>query len=1500
LGDGTEVSRSTPAAISDINYDWKVATPVFSVAAGTYSVEKIVTITCATSGAAIHYTLDGATPTEFDPTITSGSTVTIDETQTLKARAFASGMPTGDVASASYVLAVASITLSPTGGTYTSARMISMATTSPGVTIRYTVDGTTPAESSTVYSTPLTVGTSTTVKAIGFRFQWTTSAVVSATYTMNFGTLAAPVFSPGTGTYTSEAVVSLSALAGATIRYTTNGSAPTTSSPVYGIPLVLTATTPINAKAFHPDYIASATSTATYTIAVATPVLSPTAGTYVAGQGITASTATPGATLTFTTNGVAPTSASTLFPAGGIVAGNFTVKLAAWKAGATPSAVVTAVYEVTGTLTAARIVGGEAHSLASRPDGLAFGWGTNTSWQVGDGTNTTRNLPVIVSGASGVVGLAAGDFHSVAVMSNGTAVAWGYNGSGRLGDGTTTSRPVATAVQGLSSVAAVDAGESHTLALKTDGTVWAWGYNAAGQLGNGTTTQQLTPGQASVLTNVTAISAGGSSSFAVGSTGTVWSWGGNGNGQLGSGNTTSRSTPGQISGLSTATAISTGGSHTLALLNDGTVKAWGYNLYGQVGDGTRVQRTSPASVSGLSTAIAIAAGSMHSLVLLGDGTVWAWGSNANAAIGDGSTETMRLTPVVVSGLPSVVAIGAGSYHSLAIAADGSVWAWGRNVDSQLGDGTTTLRTTPVQIAGPDMIWKVAAPVLSLESGLYSTAQTVTVTCTDPDAVLRYTTSGIAPTEAAPVVASGGSISVDQSLTLTVRAWKAGAVSSEIVSGAYELKVIAPTLSPASGPYASAQSVSLTSATPSATFTYTTDGTEPGVSSAAYSSTITVVDTRSIKGRAYKAGWTPSDSTTASYWISAGTVATPTITPTGGTMTTTPLVALACTSTGATIRFTLDGSDPTAVSAPYQFPFLIEASTTLRARAFKSGFAASAIASATYALDSTGQTARPLVVPGGGRYATSQTVHVTGPVGATLRYTTTGADPTNTDTVIPVSGDLVVGQSEILKVRAWLTGSDPSAVRRADFVITGAISSGRRHTLALASDGQVWAWGRNTEGQVGMGSYTVTLTTPVAVLTNTVAVAGNGWSSLAVRADGTVWNWGTLAATGVTSAWPVQVAGLTDVAAVAAGWTHALALKRDGTVWAWGTNTSGQLGDGTSTNHTTPAPVLGLSGVTSIAAGDGYSLAVQGDGAAGGLVWAWGKNTTGQLGDGSQVTRLVPVRVIGLDTVAQVAAGEAFAVARLADGTVRAWGADAFLQLGDNSAGTSAAPVAIPVLSHVVWIAAGLRHAVTIDDEGRVWGWGSNAFAQLGQPNYDGVAGVGAPVVIPEGTAGMAASAGEFETLLLRTDGTVWYTGAASLTPDHLVVMPSLTLANNASLFVDTDTDGLLGWEEYLAGTDALRADTNGNGLSDLVDVRRHSQSANPDDDGDGVPNVVEVARGTDPFRVDSDGDGVSDLADAFPLDATRWLAPVADPNDHTPPVIILTYPTTARPIGDGL
>jgi phage tail sheath gpL-like len=132
----------------------------------------------------------------------------------------------------------------------------------------------------------------------------------------------------------------------------------------------------------------------------------------------------------------------------------------------------------------------------------------------------------------------------------------------------------------------------------------------------------------------------------------------------------------------------------------------------------------------------------------------------------------------------------------------------------------------VAIADAGMMWKVPAPVLSLPAGTYNTDQNVTVTCTDAGAVLHYTTNGANPTEADLVVVSGGTVSVTQSVTLQVRAWKPGAVAGEVTSAAYELKALLPTFLPSTGSYTSAQTITISTGTAGSTVRYTADGTEP--------------------------------------------------------------------------------------------------------------------------------------------------------------------------------------------------------------------------------------------------------------------------------------------------------------------------------------------------------------------------------------------------------------------------------------------------------------------------------------------------------------------------------------------------------------------------------------------------------------------------------------------------------------------------------------------------
>ncbi|MFW6056818.1 MAG: RCC1-like domain-containing protein [Chloroflexota bacterium] len=299
--------------------------------------------------------------------------------------------------------------------------------------------------------------------------------------------------------------------------------------------------------------------------------------------------------------------------------------------------------------------------------------------------------------------------------------ATGANEFGQLGDGTSSQRstPVQVLLPGdvpLSGVVAIAAGDSHSLALLADGTVRAWGMNNHGQLGNDSNDDSNVPVEVSDLTDVTAIAAGYSHCLAVKADGTVWSWGYNSYGQLGNGSNDNSSVPVQVSGLTGVTAVAAGSGHSLAVKSDGTLWTWGWNWEGQLGDGSSgadTNRNTPYQVSGLSSVVAAAGGEHHSLALLADGTVWAWGFNPQGQLGNGNYED-KLTPVyVIDGRPAnklsgVSAIAAGKYHSLALKSDGTVLAWGCNWYGQLGDDSTTDSPQYVQVTGLGDVAGVAA------------------------------------------------------------------------------------------------------------------------------------------------------------------------------------------------------------------------------------------------------------------------------------------------------------------------------------------------------------------------------------------------------------------------------------------------------------------------------------------------------------------------------------------------------------------------------------------------------------------------------------------------------------------------------------------------------------------------------------------------------------------------------------------------------------------------
>lgn len=239
-----------------------------------------------------------------------------------------------------------------------------------------------------------------------------------------------------------------------------------------------------------------------------------------------------------------------------------------------------------------------------------------------------------------------------------------------------------------------------TLPARKGGPMVGWGWNGFRQVGAVVGVLLQPTAGLGARTDVAVVSAGAYHSLSLDMDGQVWAAGWNAFGQLGDGTTIDRGTPVPVAGLSGVVAISAGAYHGLAVKGDGTVWAWGWNGFGQLGDGTTEERHVPVRVGGLDDVVGatVAAGAFHSLLVATDGSVRAWGFNGLGELGDGTTVERHL-PVAVAGLSGATAVAAGAYHSVALRADGSLLSWGWNVFGQLGDGTTVQRDHPVPVSG---------------------------------------------------------------------------------------------------------------------------------------------------------------------------------------------------------------------------------------------------------------------------------------------------------------------------------------------------------------------------------------------------------------------------------------------------------------------------------------------------------------------------------------------------------------------------------------------------------------------------------------------------------------------------------------------------------------------------------------------------------------------------------------------------------------------------------
>jgi len=297
-----------------------------------------------------------------------------------------------------------------------------------------------------------------------------------------------------------------------------------------------------------------------------------------------------------------------------------------------------------------------------------------------------------------------------------------------------------------------------------------------------------------------------------------------------------------------------------------------------------------------------------------------------------------------------------------------------------------------------------------------------------------------------------------------------------------------------------------------------------------------------------------------------------------------------------------------------------------------------------------------------------------------------------------------------------------------------------HNVALKYDGTVWSWGLNAYGQLGDGT-TNDEWSPVQTglgasppLTNVIKLGGRPYFTLAVKSDGTVWAWGMnrygnmgngsvnpLPGPQVTV--PVLVSNssaggaINNPRQVTCGYQFGAALTTNGTVWTWGSGSHGELGQGATVTNYVPVQVPGLTNITAISAGWFHILALKSDG----TVWGWGNNPNGELGDGTAVNRFSPVQVLNVSNIVSVSGGDDHSTALASDGTIWKWGLNDLGELGNGTTNAVANPVPAKILtdtfggsfSNIVMASARDYHNIAVKADGSVWMWGANDQGQCG-------------------------------------------------------------------------------------------------------------------------------------------------------------------------------------------